>query len=167
MSFLSELIAGGAAGLFQGIGTFAKDIREAITGESIIDPNKRAEILLNAQALEAAAEKAKLDFELQMTQAQTAINALEAQNASIFVSGWRPAVGWVCVSGLFYTFLMKPIFPWAIQVGGIIVGHAATVPIVPPLPEVPMGDLLVLLGGMLGLGVMRSYDKAQAPTIKK
>jgi len=156
MSFFSELIAGGAAGLFTGIGTFAKDIRAAITGESIIDPNKRAEILLNAQMLEAASEKALLDFEQKMSEAQTAINAVEASSSSVFVAGWRPAVGWVCVCGLFYTFLLKPLFPWAVTVGAAMFGYKS---LVPPLPEVPMGDLIVLLGGMLGLGAMRTAEK--------
>lgn len=156
MSVISELIAGGAAGLFQGIGTFAKDIRAAITGESVIDPNKRAEILLNAQALEAASEKARMDYDAEMSKAQTAINAIEAQNASLFVAGWRPAVGWVCVSGLGYTFVFKPIFPWAVEVVARLGGYTVTLPV---LPDIAMGDLIVLLGGMLGLGTLRTIDK--------
>jgi len=156
MSFISDLVAGGAAGLFTGIGTFAKDIREAITGKSIISPDKQAELLLQAQALEAAGEKAKMDYDQAITTAQTAINALEAQNKSLFVSGWRPAVGWVCVCGLVYAFLFKPLFPWGMAV---IYNMAGVAPVVPALPDIPMGDLLVLLGGMLGLGAMRSVDK--------
>jgi hypothetical protein len=156
MSFISDLVAGGAAGLFTGIGQFAKDIRAAITGESIVDPNKKAELLMQAAALEAAAEKARLDYDQAITTAQTSINALEAQSKNLFVSGWRPAVGWVCVSGLFYTFLLKPLLPWVIAVGALIVGKTAGVP---ALPEVPMGDLIVLLMGMLGLGVLRTVDK--------
>ena len=156
MSVISELIAGGAAGLFQGIGTFAKDIRAAITGESVIDPNKRAEILLNAQALEAASEKARMDYDAEMSKAQTAINAIEAQNASLFAAGWRPAVGWVCVSGLGYTFVFKPIFPWAVEVVARLGGYTTTLPV---LPDIAMGDLIVLLGGMLGLGTLRTIDK--------
>jgi len=158
MSFISELIAGGAAGLFTGIGTFAKDIREAITGKSIVSPDKQAELLLQAQALEAAGEKARMDYDQAITAAQTAINALEAQNKSLFVSGWRPAVGWVCVSGLFYTFLLKPLFPW---LAAVVCNFAGVAPVVPLLPEVPMGDLLVLLGGLLGLGGLRSYEKVK------
>ena len=156
MSIVSELIAGGAAGLFQGIGSFAKSIREAITGESILDPNKRAELLLNAQALEAASVKAKMDYDQAISTAQNAVNALEAQSKSLFVAGWRPAVGWVCVLGLFYTFLLKPLFPWF---SAIISNLAGVAPVVPALPEVPTADLLVLLGGMLGLGGLRTYEK--------
>jgi len=163
MSFFSELIAGGAAGLFTGIGTFAKDLRAAITGEAIIDPNKRAELLQQAAALEAASAAAQMDYELKLVQAQTAINQLEASNKSIFVSGWRPAVGWVCVSGLFYTFLLKPLLPWVIGVGASATGMVS---IVPPLPEVPMGDLIILLGGMLGLGAMRTAEKINGVSSK-
>ena len=45
MSFFSELIAGGAAGLFTGIGTFAKDLRAAIPGEAIIDWHRKRGLL--------------------------------------------------------------------------------------------------------------------------
>jgi len=162
MSFISDLVAGGAAGLFQGIGTFAKDIRAAITGEAIIDPNKRAELLLQAQTLEAAAEQAKLDYDVKMSTAQTAINEIEAKNASLFVSGWRPATGWVCVIGLFYTFVGKPLIPWFVMV---ICGLFGSPYVVPLLPAIDVSELMVLLGGMLGLGAMRTYEKVTAKKI--
>jgi hypothetical protein len=150
VSIVKDIISGGADGLLSGIGSFAKDLREAITGEAILDPNKRAEILMQTQTIEAAAEKARLDYHQKITEAQTAINALEAQSSSIFVAGWRPFVGWVCASGLVYTFLLKPILPWAAGLFGFPMA---------PLPEVPMGDLIVLLGGMLGLGTLRTVEK--------
>jgi hypothetical protein len=150
MSIISELIAGGAAGLFSSFGLFAKDLREAITGEAILDPNKKAEIILQTAALEAASEKARLDYEQKLSEAQTAINMVEAQSGSLFVAGWRPAVGWVCVTGLAYTFIVRPILPWAVTLFGVPLA---------PLPEIPMGDLIVLLGGMLGLGTLRTVEK--------
>jgi hypothetical protein len=156
MSFISDLFAGGAAGVLSGAGQFAKDIREAITGEAIIDPNKRAELLQQAAALEAASEKAQLDFAQKMSEAQTAINAVEAANKSLFVSGWRPAVGWVCVSGMGYTFLLKPLLPWFVEVAA---GVFSSSYFVPALPEVPMGDLTMLLAGLLGLGTLRTIEK--------
>jgi len=73
------------------------------------------------------AEKAKLKlFELQMNgelqqlaadlelaKGQLQVNAVEAQSSSVFVAGWRPAVGWVCVMGLLYTFIIRPLLAWA------------------------------------------------------
>lgn len=156
MSFFSSLIAGGAAGLFSGIGEFAKSIREAITGEAILDPNKRAELLAQTAALEAASEKARLDFEQKMSEGQTAINAIEAQNTRLFVSGWRPAVGWICVVGLGYVFLLKPLLPWIVSVVALIIGKKV---FLPEMPEIPLGDLITLLAGMLGLSALRTTEK--------
>ena len=39
--------------------------------------------------------------------------AAEAQSGSLFIGGWRPAVGWVCVLGLAYQFLAFPMLAWA------------------------------------------------------
>ena len=154
--WLASIFAGGTEGVLKGAGSFAKDIREAITGKTITDPAVMAEIALKAEQLALAADQAEMNYAVEMSKGQTAINALEAQNTSIFVSGWRPAVGWTCVGGLVYTFLFKPLFPWVVQVGGIITNSKS---IIPPLPEVPVGDLVILLGGMLGIGIMRSVDK--------
>ena len=156
MSFFSDLLKGGTEGFFSGLGTFAKDIRAAITGQTVLDPNKQAELLEKLAALEASAEQARINFDTVQMQGQNAINQLEAQSGNLFVSGWRPAVGWICVSGMGYTFIVKPLLPWFITVGCLVF---KTTSAIPPLPEVPMGDLIVLLTGMLGLGALRSYDK--------
>ncbi len=104
---------------------------------------------------QADAAKAKLlemqaTGELQLALGQQAINQAEAQNSSVFVAGWRPAVGWVCVIGLLYTFLLRPLMAWG---SGIWV-----IPVPPPLD---MGDLFTLLAGMLGLGTMRTFEKTK------
>ena len=156
MSFFSELLAGGASGLVSGIGTLAKDMREAITGQTITDPAKQNEFLLKMAALQDAAEARRIEYEKALSEGQMAINKIEAASASRFVAGWRPAVGWVCVAGLCYTFLVRPIFPWLIDVGGLIVGKDV---IVPELPPIEMSDLFVLLFGMLGLAVSRTVEK--------
>lgn len=157
MSFFSDLLAGGAAGLFKGLGEFSKDLREAITGKTILDPNQQAEILMKMAAIEAAAAQAAADYDKSQMEGQVAVQKLEAASQDPFVTRWRPAVGWVCVLGLFYTFLLKPILPWTFACGALMTGR--DVASVPLLPEVPMGDLVVLLAGMLGLGTMRSVEK--------
>jgi hypothetical protein len=80
---------------------------------------------------------------------QLEINKAEAGNASIWVSGWRPAVGWVCAGALFSQYILRPWVQWA----AIISGH--------PIPELPGIDdhLWELLGGMLGLGGLRTVEK--------
>ena len=90
------------------------------------------------------AEEAMKLLEMAQGQAkgQMEINKEEARSASLFVSGWRPAVGWVCVLGLGI---------WALAVwnpGG-------------PIPP-SLGDVLVeLVFAMLGVGALRSFDKSR------
>ncbi len=108
------------------------------------------------------AEKAKTRlFELQQSGAlaemaglqksdegQNEVNKIEAQSDSLFKSGWRPAVGWVCVIGLVYTFLAQPLLAWA------SVNFDWKAP-----PNLELDQLLTLLFGMLGLGYYRTREK--------
>ena len=93
-------------------------------------------------------EKAELAAAVTIVQGQIEINKAEASNPSIFVSGWRPFVGWVCGMGLAYSFLGQPLIEW-----GSINYHF----IAPP--KLDMGDLITILLGMLGLGGLRTYEK--------
>ena len=93
-------------------------------------------------------EKAELAAAVTIVQGQLEVNKAEASNPSIFVSGWRPYVGWVCGMGLAYSFLGQPLLEW-----GSINFHF----IAPP--KLDMGDLITILLGMLGLGGLRTYEK--------
>lgn len=84
--------------------------------------------------------------------AQMGVNAEEAKHPSIFVSGWRPFIGWVCGIALAYNYLVLPNILWAV---------AIWMPDVSPPPALEMGELMTLLFGMLGMGTLRSYDKKQ------
>lgn len=152
MAFWESLAEGGAAGLLKGAGEFAKGIRAAITGEEVLTSEQRTALLTQAAALEASV----LQADLAVIQGQTDINKIEAADPSLFKSGWRPAVGWVCVAGLVFTFVVRPILPWAVQVGCQVLGYESALP---PMPEIPMGDLIILLSGMLGLGGFRTFEK--------
>ena len=105
-------------------------------------------------------EKDKLDYQLKSReldlrsdQNQVDINKIEAASDNIWKSGWRPAVGWVCVLGLFYEFIVMPILPWVLTVCGINN--------VPPLPKINDNSLDTLLYAMLGLGSMRTIEKVK------
>lgn len=82
---------------------------------------------------------------------QMEINKAEA-TTDLFRGGWRPAVGWTCVAGLVYQFLVMPILPWVVTIAGGTV---------PPLPAIDNNTLMTLLIGMLGLGGMRSFEKVK------
>ena len=75
---------------------------------------------------------------------QLEINKVEAAHHSVFVSGWRPCIGWVCALGLFYNVILANIL-------GIWVD----------VPEVDTTLLVPVMMGMLGIGAMRSYEKGK------
>lgn len=142
MSWLADISSGAVGGLLGGIGTLAKDIRQAITGE--ISADKAAEIQLKLTEIENQAQ-----------QGQTLINIEEAKSGSLFVAGWRPFIGWICGIAVFYNYVGMPFLVWAAQL---------IWPTAPPMPALEIGELFTLLGGMLGLGYLRTLDKRTAPT---
>ena len=87
--------------------------------------------------------------------AQLEINKAEAASGSIFKGGWRPAVGWVCAIAFAYHFILKDL---------IIFGASFAGADLPELPEFDMGTLLTVLGGMLGIGGLRTYEKQKGLT---
>ena len=93
-------------------------------------------------------EKGILDIKFQ--QLQTEINKLESQNASIFVSGWRPFIGWVCGVSLGFNFIIRPIFNYILMV---FYPHIAI------MESLDIGVLTTLVTGMLGFGALRTYEK--------
>ena len=91
----------------------------------------------------------------ELSLAQIEVNKAEAQSGSLFKGGWRPAVGWVCAIAFLYHFLLKDII--------MFVCAFACVDI-PDLPEFDMSTLLTVLGGMLGIGGLRTYEKQKGLT---
>ena len=98
------------------------------------------------------AEKAQLAAALAIVQGQLDTNKVEASNPSVFVSGWRPAIGWICGLALAYTYIIYPLLLWATAVWA---PH-----IKPPLLGND-GMLYELLLGMLGLGGLRTFEKVK------
>jgi len=111
-----------------------------------------------AQAANAKLELLKLQQsgDLATMTAQTDINKEEAKSASIFVSGWRPAIGWVCALALFYQYLLKPLSIGILPTFGIVA---------PPLPGLD-DNLWQLMMGMLGMGGLRTFEKVQGVASK-
>ena len=76
--------------------------------------------------------------------AQIELNKVEAAHRSLFVAGWRPAIGWVCATGLAFTFIINPILQWTSAKPG---------------PELPADIILELVLALLGLGALRTVEK--------
>ena len=108
--------------------------------------------------------KNKIAFELstmaekhaqQLAMAQIEVNKAEAQSGSIFKGGWRPAVGWICAVAFGYHFIIKDLIMFICGIAGLEL---------PDLPEFDMGTRLTVLGGMLGIGGLRTYEKQKGLT---
>tara|TARA_X000001382_G_C3131521_1_gene166548 strand:+ start:521 stop:898 length:378 start_codon:yes stop_codon:yes gene_type:complete len=106
------------------IGGLAIELREAIKGKEL-DPNAILEI-------------------------QAKINEIEAQHRNLFVSGWRPSVGWVCSLAFAYHFVAFPIIK--------------TIYPDTEFPVLETEPLFTVLMGMLGLGGLRTYEKIKDKT---
>lgn len=110
----------------------------------------------NAQA------KAKAEMELKLVEAANAgmlgqleINKTEAAHRSVWVSGWRPCVGWVCSTAFACHFVVFPLTTWLAQ----IFGHH-----LPPPVDFDMDSLMTVLLGLLGIGGLRTYEKQKGLT---
>lgn len=110
------------------------------------DPQKKAEAELELLKLTQ-------DGSLKTVLAQLEVNAKEAAHPSLFVAGWRPFVGWGCGAGMLYATVGHNLLGWlALALGW-------------PVPPVVDADLLIyVLGGMLGIGGLRTVEKIKGAT---
>ena len=128
-----DAVAGGVQGILGGIGQTAKDIRSAVTGE-----NPKLEEM--AMQIEAAG-----------MQAQTEVNKEEAKHQSIWVSGWRPCIGWICGVAIGWHFIISPLLTWIVKLAGSEISP----------PTIDAGTLMSLVVSLLGLGAYRTFEKTK------
>jgi len=109
-------------------------------------------------------QKAKLAHEIatmsdthaqQVLLSQLEINKAEAASGSLFKGGWRPFVGWVCGIAFAYHFVLQPLLIFVLIVFNVNI---------PDLPKFDMSTLLTTLGGLLGIGGLRTYEKKSGLT---
>jgi len=94
-------------------------------------------------------EKQQLAAAVMVVQGQIDINKTEAASPSVFVSGWRPAIGWVCGAACAWNWVGLPVAKAALLVAGV------TLQIAPA----DIGEMMPILLGMLGLGGLRTVEK--------
>jgi len=122
------------------VGSVFTSLREAVTGKKIEDPAEQAKMMLALDQLEAKLKMAQMD-----------VNKTEAQHKSIFVAGWRPFIGWISGSALAYNYIVQPLlFVWLSAIG-----------ITVQMPQLDIGTLMMLMGGMLGFGAFRTFEKVK------
>mgnify|MGYP001026530245 FL=1 len=87
----------------------------------------------------------------ELSKAQIEVNKKEAEHKSLFVAGWRPAVGWVCCLGMASNFLVIPMANFALALSNSTI----------VIPLIALSEMMPVLLGMLGLGAMRTVEKAK------
>lgn len=118
------------------------------------DPAQKASALLEIKRMRQAGEFKAIETEIAAMQMQAEINKVEAASADAFTSRWRPFIGWVCGCALAWHYIGRPLAGWILLMGG----HET------PVPAVDLGDLIVILLGMLGLGGLRTAEKFKGVT---
>ena len=141
----------GIGGILEGVGKIAGDL--------ITTDKEKMQLELEGRKLDL--EQARIDQATDL--AQVEVNKIEAGSSNLFVSGWRPAVGWVGVAGVAYQFLGYPLMQWVWAFG-------QGVDLIPkglaPPPDLQTDQLMVLLSGLLGFGGMRSFEKSKGGAAK-
>lgn len=122
---------------------------ETVVDRVVIDKNL-------GERLKAELERDLAKAATEANLAQLEVNKAEAANPSLFVSGWRPGVGWVCVAALAYQFVLSPVAMW----GATWAGY--NMPMPPQLDDM----LWQLIFGMLGMGALRSFEKSKGVASK-
>ena len=85
---------------------------------------------------------------------QTDINIEEAKHSSIFVAGWRPAIGWTCAVAFAFIYVVGPLITW----GSTLIGRPV------PLPSFNIDALMSLTMALIGMAGLRSWEKSKGLT---
>lgn len=131
--------------------TAAFDLGSKILDKFFPDPTQRDAAKLQLLQMQQNGELAQLTAETDIAKAQIGVNQVEAQNPSLFISGWRSFIGWVCGAAFAYHFILQPLLAFGFSAAG----HKVD------LPVFDMGTLSTVLMGMLGLGGLRTYEKSK------
>ena len=129
-----------------GIGAIIDSVGK-VASDLITTDKERIELELEGKRIDQATDLAQME-----------VNKTEAQNQNLFVSGWRPAVGWVGAAAMAYQFLFYPLLVWAwvwLQAEQIVPKEVS------PPPVLDTEALWVILSGMLGIAGMRSFEKTR------
>jgi hypothetical protein len=119
------------------------------------DPAQAAAAKIELLKMQQTGELASLTADTDLMKAQLAVNTEEAKNGSVFVSGWRPFVGWASAIVLVYGTVVPPTATWIAALSG----HPV------PFPTFDIGTLLTILLPLLGIGGMRTVERLNGVAI--
>lgn len=170
MSILSKLFGTGAKEAGEGIKAAGDGVKTALDGVGGVFTSIRTALTGVDPVVKAQIEKVLAESEARLAEAfqdiMGKLNLADAQSGSWFNSGWRPALGWVCVIAMALYYPARIVTGMAIWVVQSIYAIQAFVPTtnmpwvtLPPVPEVGISDILGLVGTMLGSSILRTVEK--------
>lgn len=124
--------------------------------DRIPNPTERAKAEQEFQLKLMENEQKLVEIMAKSDENQVEVNKEEAKSSSLFVSGWRPFIGWVCGSAFAYFYIVQPFLSFILTAAG----HPIA------LPRVEFGEMSSVLLGMLGLGGMRTWEKTKGVASK-
>lgn len=130
------------------IGPLAELVKQVV-GRIWPDPAAQADAQLKLAVMVQNGDLAQLAANTDLAKAQIGVNQVEAGSGSLFVSGWRPFIGWICGAAFAYKFVLAPAAAFTLTA----LGH----PVV--LPVLDFTEMSTVLLGMLGIGGLRTIEK--------
>ena len=134
-----------------GIGSIIESVGK-VAGDLITTDKEKRELDLREKEIDQKTDLAQIE-----------VNKVEAASSSVFVAGWRPAIGWIGAAAMAYQFLAYPLMMW----GWTYLQGVGWIPkeLTPP-PVLDADQLWVILSGMLGIAGLRSVEKVKGVAAK-
>ena len=123
----------------------------------IPDPAQAEQAKLKLLEMQMTGDLAQLAAETDLAKLQIQTNVEEAKHANIFVSGWRPAVGWCCAAAFAYSYVLLPFLQFVV----FTFGTTAMAEQLALAPRLELSEMMPVLLGMLGLGSLRTVEKVK------
>lgn len=118
------------------------------------DPAQASEAKIKLLEMQQSGELAVIAAEADMAKGQMAINQIEAASSDKFAARWRPFIGWVCGVAFAYNLVLQPFMVFVLVATGVVFDAK-------DLPVIDSNMLGWALGGLLGLGSMRTYERTR------
>ena len=134
-----------------GVGAIIESVGK-VAGDLITTEKERRQLDLEEKRIDQATDLAQIE-----------VNKVEAASSSVFVAGWRPAIGWIGAAAMAYQFLLYPMFLW---VWTYLQGTGWSPKELTPPPVLDADQLWVILSGILGIAGMRSFEKTKGVAAK-
>lgn len=130
-----------------------------LVNKFVPDKGEQARIAAEIAKAKQAGELQEFQIFANLDSQQIDVNKIEAANPSVFVSGWRPALGWVCVIALGMYYI--PRFLFGMGFWCILAWKSMEAGVLPPMPEMGVADIIGLVTTMLGSSLIRMHEKTR------